>query len=144
MSEYNASNEDVWQLVLLASLFITRTGAILPQCRSCHSGNKSAPKLNHSKFNDLRQLTTTEIDSHLQKSIAAVLKKEHIRGGAGIKSCTCRFVKSHLTTVQHQFLSEILRTQVFYGHLRDKKLHPLSKAVYFLVAEQTMDMSSFS
>src|SRR5271155_3738137 len=41
-------------------------GAILPQCRSCHSGKFSATKLNHFKPSDLYQLARAEIDFHLQ------------------------------------------------------------------------------
>ena len=89
---------------------VTRTGAILPQCRSCHIGKISAMKLNHYKPSDLYQPARVEIDSHLQKSIAASLTNDHTRGGASMKSYTCRFVHHPLTALQHQFLSKVLGT----------------------------------
>jgi len=96
---------------------LTRTGAILPQCRSCHSGKFSATKLNHFKPSDLYQLARAEIDFHLQKSIATSLTKVYTRGGASVKSHTCLFVDHALTALQHQFLSKVLGTRVLYGRL---------------------------
>jgi hypothetical protein len=55
-------------------------------------------------------LLRAEIDSPLQKSIVALLKKEHTWDRTSIKPYTSGFVNNHLTDVQHQFSSKILGT----------------------------------
>jgi len=55
-------------------------------------------------------LLKAEIDSPLQKSIVALLKKKHTWDRTSIKSYTSGFVNNHLIDVIHQFSSKILGT----------------------------------